>query len=80
MLYIDKIVTFLNYSLAVLATFGFLLWVVAVVIARGFGERVSADFGKVLFVAAYGSLFVLFWLAVAWVVINAVRYAIRLVK
>ena len=80
MSYMDKIITFLNFSLAGVATLGFFLWLVAVVVARGFGERVSADFGTALFVAAYGSLVVLFWLGVAWVVISAVRYVIRRVR
>src|SRR5262245_4880365 len=80
MLYMDKIITFLNFSLAGVATLSFFLWLVALVVARGFGERVSPDFGAALLVAAYGSLVVLFWLGVAWVVITAVRYAIRWVR
>ena len=80
MLYMDKIITFLNFSLAGVATLSFFIWLITLVVTRGFGERVSADFGAALFVAAYGSLVVLFWLCVAWVVISAVRYAIRRVS
>ena len=80
MLYMDKIITFLNFSLAGVATLSFFIWLITLVVTRGFGERVSADFGAALFVAAYGSLVVLFWLGVAWVVIAAVRYAIRWVR